>query len=149
MRNTFAMAIHPLTGDLFGADAGPASNDKLSFLQAGKNFVWGMQEEPQGNDIGFTIKQWDEVITPTSMFFHSGSGKVVFMKNQLFLSSYNEANVRRIVLTGERFTDYIREIELATLSGESTANKPLHVIEGRDGDIYLSTFDSIYRIYPN
>ena len=148
LRNTFAMALHPQTGELFGADAGPASDDELNYLQPGKNFVWGMDDEPQGSGIGFTIKVWEEVITPTAIFFHSGEGIVPSLKNQLFLSSYNEANVRRVVLAGDRFTDYIREIEFATLSDDAV-NKPLHIMEGQAGTIYMSTFNAIYRIYPH
>lgn len=148
LRNTFALALHPDTGDLFGADAGPASDDKLNFLQSGKNFVWGLESEPEGSGIGFTIKVWNEVITPTAMFFHSGTGTMSF-KNQLFLSSYNEGNIRQIVLAGDRFTDYIREIEFASLSNTDSNNKPLHVMEGKGGSIYLSTFNAIYRIYPH
>lgn len=148
LRNTFAMAIQPETGDLFGADAGPANDDKLNYLEPGKNFVWGMEEEPQGSGIGFTIKVWEEVITPTALFFHSGAGVPLF-KNQLFLSSYNDATVRRILLAGDRFTDYLREIEFAVLDREDAAHKPLHIMEGQNGAIYLSTFNAIYRLYPH
>jgi glucose/arabinose dehydrogenase len=146
LRNTFAMAIQPETGDLFGADAGPASDDKLNYLQPGKNFVWGMEDEPQGSGIGFTIRVWAEVITPTALFFHSGAGDSRF-KNQLFLASYNDATVRRMIMVGDRFTDYLRELEFAVLDPQNALHKPLHVMEGQNGDIYLSTFNAIYRLY--
>ncbi len=149
LRNTFAMALQPETGDLFGADAGAANDDKLNYLQPGKNFVWGMEQEPQGSGIGFTVKVWEDVITPTAMFFHSGAGDLPVLKNRLFLSSYNDANIRQVVLAGDKFTDYIREVEFAALSEENTNNKPLHIMEGADGEIYLSTFDAIYHLYPH
>lgn len=146
IRNTFAMALQPETGDLFGADAGPASDDKLNYLQAGKNFVWGMQEEPRGSGIGFTLRLWEEVITPTALFFHSGAGISSFA-NQLFLSSYNEENIRRIELAGDRYTDFIREVEFATFNSDGASNKPLDLIEGAEGSIFVSTFNAIYRLY--
>lgn len=149
LRNTFAMTVHPTTGDLFGADAGPANDDKLNYLLPGKNFVWGMEEEPQGSGIGFTINVWDEVITPTGLFFHSGAGGMAEFENQLFLASYNDADVRRVVLAGDRYTDYIREIEFASLDEALPNNKPLHIIEGLNGSIYMSTFDAIYRFFPH
>jgi hypothetical protein len=92
---------------------------------------------------------WDEVITPTGLFFHSGDGGMAEFENQLFLASYNDADVRRVVLAGDRYTDYIREIEFASLDEALPNNKPLHIIEGLNGSIYMSTFDAIYRFFPH
>ena len=41
LRNTFGLAVHPLTGGLFGVDNGPAADDELNYVAAGKNFGWG------------------------------------------------------------------------------------------------------------
>lgn len=146
LRNSFALTVHPASGDLFGADAGPASNDKLQYLKAGKNFLWGMEEEPSGSDIGFSVRVWNEVITPTSLHFHSGTGGFSSYKNQLFLSSYNDEDIRVIHLTGNAYTDFIREERFAIFRQNGFANKPLHMVEGPDGSLYISTFNSIYRI---
>ena len=146
LRNTFALAVHPTTGDLFGADAGPASDDKLNYLAAGKNFLWGMDEEPRGSGIGFSIRIWPEVITPTALLFHSGAGGFDDFQYQLFTTSYNFEDVRVIHLTGEASTDFVREETFATFQSADFNNKPLHMVEAGDGSLYISTFDSIYRI---
>ena len=149
LRNTFALAIHPQTGDLFGADAGPTSDDKLNYLKPGKNFLWGMEEEPQGSSVGYSVRIWHEVITPTALLFHTGSGGFERFSNQLFVSSYNAADIRVIHLAGEAYTDFIREEAFAQFDDEDFASKPLHMIESANGDIFVSTFDTIYRIYKN
>ncbi len=147
LRNTFALAIHPQTGDLFGADAGPTSDDKLNFLQPGKNFLWGMEEEPQGSSIGYSVRIWQEVITPTGLLFHSGTGGFTDYHNQLFVSSYNTSDIRVIHLAGEAYTDFIREEVFATFDEENFGSKPLHLIESATGELYISTFDSIFKVY--
>ncbi len=149
LRNTFALALHPHTGDLFGADAGPASDDKLNFLSAGKNFLWGMQEEPQGHSVGYSIRIWPEVITPTALLFHSGNGGFDDYRHQLFVTSYNSENIRVVHLTGDAFTDFIKEETFAEFETSDFSNKPLHVIEAPDGSLYVSTFDTIYRVYSS
>lgn len=146
LRNTFALAIHPETGVLFGADAGPADNDKLNYLAAGKNFLWGLDEEPQGSGVGFSIRIWPEVITPTALHFHSGNGGFDAFEHQLFLTSYNDEDIRVLHLTGESSTDFVREQPFASFQSDDFNNKPLHMTETEDGTLYVSTFDTIYRI---
>ncbi len=147
LRNTFALAIHPQTGDLFGADAGPTSDDKLNYLKPGKNFLWGMVDEPQGSTVGYSVRVWHEVITPTALLFHTGSGGFNDYGNQLFVSSYNAADIRVVHLAGDAYTDFIREENFARFNDEHFGSKPLHMIEHANGDLFVSTFDSIYRIY--
>lgn len=146
VRNTFALALQPDTGELFGADAGPESDDKLNYLRAGKNFVWGMEQEPQGSSIGFSIKVWPEVISPTALMFHSGAGQWESSTNHLLLASYNAGDVRWLVLAGEAYTDLIREESFLRFNTDGINNKPLHMAESADGSVYVSTLDAIYRI---
>lgn len=147
LRNTFALAIHPETGDLFGADAGPVSDDKLNFLQPAKNFLWGLEEEPRGSGVGYSVRVWDEVITPTALLFHRGVGVFADYKNKLFVSSYNFNDIRVVHSDGAAYTDFIREQTFLEFKNDGFSNKPLHMIESADGSIFVSTFDSIYRIY--
>jgi quinoprotein glucose dehydrogenase len=146
LRNTFALAVHPVTGDLFGADAGPNNDDKLNYLVAGKNFLWGMENEPQGSSVGYSVRTWADVITPTSLLFHSGQGGFTDFKHQLFTSTYNFEDIRVIHLTGSTSTDFVREQTFASFHPDNFNNKPLHMIEAPDGSLYVSTFNAIYRI---
>lgn len=38
LRNTWALAVEPAAGTLFGADNGPAADDELNLLLPGRNF---------------------------------------------------------------------------------------------------------------
>lgn len=147
LRNTFAMALNPRTGDLFGADAGPDSDDKLNYLQAGKNFTWGLEEEPQGSGIGYSLDIWDEVITPTGLLFSNGAGRFAPFVNELFVSSYNFDNIQVMYLDGDADTDVIRQAGFASFQTDGNNSKPLHVAQDSQGSLYVSTFNAIYRIY--
>lgn len=147
LRNTFALTVHPETGDLFGADAGPESDDKLNFLQPGKNFVWGLEGEPEGSGIGYSVRVWDEVITPTALFFHRGTGDYSAYKNKLFVASYNFGDIRIVHVDGAAYTDFIREQKFAAFAMDDFSSKPLHMAQAADGSVYVSTFNAIYRIF--
>jgi len=144
IRNTFGMAVHPTTGGLFGADNGPASDDELNFLQAGKHFQWGGSPPP--TETGFKIRNWPTVIVPTGLTWHDGTGWGAGYANNLFLSAYDEHTITRFVMSGAAFTDIDDESEFAKLELDGTANHPLAVCMAPDGSLLLATFTGIYRI---
>lgn len=148
LRNTFAIDVQPQTGALFGADNGPTSNDELNYLNKGKNFEWGGL--PPGfnpGDVGIRIQQWVDVIVPTGLAWHDGSGWGPDYANDLFLCSYDDQVVRRLELSGADFLDLDTEEEFARFEAGGIANKPLNVEVAADGSLYVSTFTGIYRIF--
>lgn len=147
LRNTFGLALHPGTGGLFGADNGPDRDDELVFFQPGKNYGWGDVTGELGNEAGFTVRTWTDVITPTALVFHPGGAGWEGVAGQLFLSAYSAEDVRRLRLTGEAFTDYQEETVFLHFRPDGFANKPLDLVVAEDGSLYVSTFTGIYRVW--
>lgn len=146
LRNTFGLAVHPTTGGIFGADNGPAANDELNFLQAGKNFAWGGTPPPA--DLGFRIRNYETVIVPTALCWHDGTGFGAAFADDLFMASYDDHVIRRFEMSGTQFTDIDRESEFCQFRLMASANHPLDVCTAPDGSLYISTFSGIYRISP-
>jgi glucose/arabinose dehydrogenase len=146
LRNTFALAIQPTTGELFGADNGPATNDYLHYHRAGKNFQWGGLPPgfPPG-EVGIRITGWPDVIAPTALAFHTGVAWGAAYANDLFLAHYDHEGIRRLILSGPQFLNLDEEQVFATLDG-SGLNKPLDLFVAADGALWVSTFVGIYRI---
>ncbi len=96
LRNTFGIAVHPTTGTVFGVDNGPMSDDELNYLNKGKNFEWGglpPMFPPQ--DVGIIIESWLDVIVPTALAWHDGTGWGTTYDNNLFISCYDDEAIRR------------------------------------------------------
>lgn len=148
LRNTFCIDIQPATGDLFGADNGPDSGDELNYLRAGKNFEWGGLPPgfPPG-DVGIIMETWVDVIVPTGLAWHDGTGWGTGYENDLFLSSYDDQVVRRFQVSGSAFLDIDAEETFARFLEAGIAHKPLDVEVGADGALYVSTFTAIYRVF--
>jgi glucose/arabinose dehydrogenase len=148
LRNSFDMTFHPSTGGLFATENGPASQDELNFIQKGKNFEWPC--EPcgiAGASVGHRITMWTPVVVPTGLTFHDGTQFGAAFANNLFICTYGDTDLRRITLSGVGFTDLDEETVFARWSDPgSVANKPLDVVEGSDGSLYVSTFSAIWKI---
>jgi len=145
LRNTFAIDVQPQTGDLFGADNGPTSNDELNYLNKGKNFEWGGQA--QAGQQGIQVRVWPDVIVPTGLAWHDGTGWGPDYANDLFLCSYDDEVIRRFELGGAWFLNLDAEEEFARFVHAGIANKPLDLEVAEDGSLYVSTFTGLYRIY--
>ena len=147
LRNTFCIDIQPETGALFGADNGPDADDELNYLRAGKNFEWGGLPPgfPPG-DVGIVMETWVDVIVPTGIAWHDGTGWGPDYENDLFLTSYDDQVVRRFQVSGAAFVNVDVEEIFARFQEDGIAHKPLNVEVGADGSLYVSTFTGIYRV---
>ncbi len=146
LRNVFGLAVHPFTGDIFGADNGPDEDDRLQFLQPGRNFGWGLLDSVLGATAGFTVRTWEDVITPTAIVFHEGTGRWSDARGALLLTSYSEGDLRMLELSGGAYTDFQGEEVLAEFLDVGQDHKPLDLLLGSAGELYVSTFTAIYRI---
>ncbi len=144
IRNTFGMAVHPTAGGLFAVDNGPAADDELNFLQAGKNFEWGGSPPPP--ETGFKIKNWQTVIVPTGLCWHDGTAWGAAYANNLFLCTYEDHTIERFAMSGDGFVDIDSESTFAAFVVTGDANHPLDICTAPDGSLYVSTFIGIYRI---
>ncbi len=147
LRNTYGLALHPVTGGLFGVDNGPMADDELNYLAAGKNFGWGAVAPIPGGQAGLRIQVWPTEIVPTALAWHFGGPWGTEFADDLFLASYDDEAVRRFEMSGAAKTDIDVESMFLTFVRNMSSNKPLDLAVAADGALWVSTFTSIYRIY--
>jgi glucose/arabinose dehydrogenase len=147
LRNPFALAVHPQSGGLYAADNGPTEDDELLLLVPGKNYGWGYEGDGLGFAEGITIRTWREVIVPTALAFHPGAPGWEAHAGELFLTTYVEEDLRRIVLLGADVTDFHQELPFLSFAPMANANKPLDLLVAPDGSLYISTFTAIQRVF--
>ncbi|MCE9638458.1 MAG: PQQ-dependent sugar dehydrogenase [Planctomycetes bacterium] len=143
-RNCFGLAFQPGTGRLFVTENGPNAHDELDFVLPGRNFEWGAPPDASfGSLRGIRLIDWTPVIVPTGAAFHPGPGFGPEYADNLFFGSYDLTRVRRIVLSG---IDVESETTFVQFDESDFVNKPLDVAVGPEGELWVSTFASIWRI---
>lgn len=147
LRNSFGICVHPVTGTILSSENGPADNDKLNYISPGKNFEWGAVNPIPGAQAGVTLRLWPAVIVPTGLTYHSGNNAPPGTQDNLFLCSYEEEVIYRFVMEGTPPVNIFGEDVFAEFNAIGQDNKPLDIIEGIDGSLYVSTFKDIWRIY--
>lgn len=149
LRNSFDMAFHPTSGGLFASENGPDAHDELDFVRKGNNYAWGHPdpESIPGFYLGPVLRDWTPVIAPTGIAFHDGTNFGPEFADNLFLLGYDAADIRRMVMSGNAFTDIDAEIPFGRLAAEdSVDNKPLDALVLGDGSLLISTFTAIWRV---
>lgn len=147
LRNTYGICVHSASGTLLGVENGPANNDELNYLVAGKNFLWQNATGIPGSETGVRLRNWPTVIVPTGVTYHSGNTFPTGYSDNLFICSYDESKIYRFVMDGSPPVNIDTEHTFAELNNTGTSNKPLDIIEGIDGSLYFTTFSEIWRIY--
>lgn len=148
-RNTYGLALHPTTGGLFGVDNGPMADDELNFVQPGKNYGWGAAVAIPGALAGLRLRVWQTEIVPTALAWHLGGPWGAEYLNSLFVASYDVEEVLRYQMSGPAFTDIDNDLDhpvFLKLVSNTTSNKPLDLVVGPTGDLYVATFTTIYRV---
>lgn len=146
LRNSFGLCVHPGTGIVLGTENGPNNTDELNYLAAGKNYTWPDPHGTYGAAEGVRLRAWPSVIVPTGLTFHSGASFPQGYADNLYICSYDGVNILRFVMDGTPPVNIDSEHVFGELV-DVNANKPLDIIEGNDGSLYLSTFTAIWRIY--
>jgi glucose/arabinose dehydrogenase len=147
LRNSFDLAFAPGIGSLFASENGPTAHDELNFIQKGKNYEWGAEEEAvPGPLVGRRMIDWTPVIVPTGITFLATGAFGSEYASSLFVAGYDESDVRRVVLSGAQLADVDDELPFARFVNAGVDQKPLDLAEGTDGALYVSTFTAIWRI---
>jgi glucose/arabinose dehydrogenase len=80
---------------------------------------------------------------PTGIASHDGRQFGASYASNLFLGSYDRAEVRRLVMEGVDLRSDTPFVEFSDLEFEQ---KPLDLVVGVDGSLWISTFASVWRV---
>ena len=151
-RNPHGLAIHPVTGDLWGCEFGPRGGDEVNRIQPGVNYGWPVITygiEYGGQPVGSGIQQregleqpvyyWDPVVSPSGMTFYS-SNRMPEWQNNLFIAALSGMHIVRLVIDNNRV---VGEERLLASEGQRFRD----ITQGVNGALYAITDGGrLYRI---
>jgi len=146
LRNSFDLDFDPVTGGLFASENGPNCDDEVNRIVAGYNYGWRPNypcgdTNPNFNTIP-ALFRWTPTIAPTGItFYRSG------LRKALFMCSYNDGKLHRLVLSGNR--QQIRQDRIVPLPSGVNCNEDVET--GSDGALYFVsgggyTTATLYRL---
>jgi len=172
IRNSFGLAIDPVTGNLWQTENGPNDYDEVNLVLPNFNSGWetimGPATEselsllPSFGDFVYSDPEfsWEEVVAPTALSFIDSKGFEKY-KNSLFVGDCNFGNLYKFELNSDRTGFVFDDPALADKvinAGEEmdeiifgTGFGCITDLEvGPDGFLYVVslTHDAIYRITP-
>lgn len=161
-RNVMGLAIHPTTGELWGAEHAPQGGDEVNIIRAGRNYGWpvvSFGREYEGPRVsqkwaqeGMELPEvvWLPSIAPSSVMFYTGN-RFPAWQGDLFVGSMMEGRIQR--------TGHIERVKLNDANeevGREAILTELHrrvrdVRQGPDGLIYVLLGDQegmLVRLEP-
>ncbi len=112
LRNSFGFAFDPRTGRLWETDNGPACNDELNRIRAGRNYGWGPTATCEGAAPRNTNRDGPNPVLPelyladavgiTGVAFCEGCGLGRRSEGRLFFSAITDGQLRRVTLDTTR-----------------------------------------------
>jgi glucose/arabinose dehydrogenase len=152
-RNSFGFTFDPQTGDLWETENGPACNDEINRIIAGRNYGWGPNENCDGPAPGDTNQDGPNPVLP-NLFFRSTIGITgdafcegchlnAQSEGDLLWGSVNNGNIYRVDLNNAR--DDTANSSLTTVY-TNPGGGTLSLEVAPNGSIYFSDFTSIYRL---
>ena len=162
-RNSLALIVHPVTGEIWENENGPDGGDEINILKPGKNYGWPLisfgrtydgprvSESPWYREgMEFPIVFWVPSIAVSGMAVYTGD-RFPNWKNNVFVGGMQmgeipgTGHIERIV-----FNDKMEEIRRETMLTE-LHQRIREVREGPDGLLYLLTDEdagTLLRIEP-
>ena len=149
-RNPQALAINPVSNDLWEIEHGPRGGDEVNIIGKGKNYGWpviGYGIDYNGATIHASttkdgmeqpVKYWVPSIAPSGMAFYTGT-QFPAWKGSLFTGALAGKTLVRLTLNGNAVT---AEERLLPNLGERIRD----VRQGPDGALWLLTDSSAGRI---
>lgn len=152
-RNPQGLAIHPVTGELWGVEHGPFGGDELNRIQAGRNYGWPVityginynqtiiTEERRRLGMEQPIFYWRPSIAVSGLAFYGGS-HLPYWSNNAVVSALRNKEVRLVQIEDGRVMH-----EEVILKG---AGRVREAVPGPDGAIYavLNDPNMIVRMVP-
>jgi glucose/arabinose dehydrogenase len=148
-RNSLALIVHPVTGELWNSENGPNGGDEINIVKAGKNYGWptvSMGRSYEGPWQGKFEKDgmegplvyWMPAIAASGLMIYTGDKFPAWRNNACvgamrFGEIPNTGHLQRIV-----FNDKTEEIRREMLLTEFR-QRIRDVRQGPDGNVYLLT----------
>jgi glucose/arabinose dehydrogenase len=178
IRNSFGIAIDPITNMLWDTENGPGEYDEVNLVRPGFNSGWQTVMGPisrsgesiddlvsfQGSQYIDPVFSWQITPAVTDIEFLHSSKLGDKYANNIFVGDYNNGNVYYFEVNEERTgiifdasqTDLIdlvadNEEELSTIIFASGFGSITDIETGPDGFLYILSYDDgiIYRIAPS
>jgi uncharacterized protein (TIGR03437 family) len=160
LRNTVGIALHPVTGEIWGTDNGGDNlgedlpPEEINILRAGRDYGWPRCYGDGGRYAGYNGECGFQTAPELAMQAHSAPLGIGFYTGEQFPARYqNEAFVafhgswNRDVPTGYKVVRIlassgraqgIEDFLTGFLRGTTTSGRPVHAISGPDGALYVS-----------
>ncbi|OLE40776.1 MAG: hypothetical protein AUG16_02775 [Thaumarchaeota archaeon 13_1_20CM_2_39_20] len=172
IRNSFGLAIDPVTGKMWDTENGPDFGDEINLVTPNFNSGWDVIMGPATKDElqrlpGFPGHiyhdpkfTWEKPIAPTGLSF-IGSDKFEKNRNSLFVGDCNNGNLYRFQLNDARDGFIFHSSQLSDLVADKNDSQDeiifgtgfgciTDVVAGSDGLLYIVSLSdgTIYRIVP-
>ncbi|BCA55223.1 hypothetical protein W02_23630 [Nitrospira sp. KM1] len=151
VRNSFGLAVHPATNDLWFTDNGPTVNDEVNLAAKGGNYGWPEttgKGDPRFIDPAFVLEQ--PVGITNIVALQATSVYPSLYHNNLFFTDYVEGKIHRLVLDPSFKTVASDSVALDV---QNAAGGLIAFKQGPDGYMYVSgstsSGGSIYRVVLN
>jgi aldose sugar dehydrogenase len=148
-RNSLALIVHPVTGELWNSENGPNGGDEVNIIRAGKNYGWPVvsmgrayegpwQGRFEKDGMEGPLVYWMPAVAAAGMAIYTGD-RFPAWKNNLFIGAMrvgeipNTGHLQRVV-----FNDKTEEIRRESLLTE-LRQRIRDVRQGPDGLLYLLT----------
>jgi glucose/arabinose dehydrogenase len=143
LRNSFGLAFHPETGDLFVTDNGPNGFDEVNRIVPGGNFGWpearGIAGDPDYIDPIWATGE-SEAVAPTGVVVAS-ENSIAELAGQVLFCQWNTGTLVALELDENDPDQVVAEQALPV-------ECHLAVTEAPDGSIFAASRDTIFRYGP-
>ncbi|GIU98850.1 MAG: hypothetical protein KatS3mg014_0466 [Actinomycetota bacterium] len=150
LRNSFGFAFDPRTDRLWLTDNGPACNDEVNRIRAGRNYGWGPSATCEGPAPRNTNRDGPRPVLPelylpdavgiTGIAFCEGCGLGRRSEGRLFFSAVTDGLLRRVALGDRRTT--VRSSRVVYRHDRGI----ISIEVGPRGRLYFSDMTGIYRL---
>lgn len=146
VRNSFGVTFHPATGDLWFTDNGPSVDDEVNLAVRGGNFGWplatGTTGAPPLLNSAFVLPQ--PVGITNIVALASTPVYAARYHNNLFFTDFVEGKIHRLQLDPT-----FKTVATSSVVFDGGVGGLIGFVQGPDGYLYVTGFDSIYRVVAN
>lgn len=126
-------------GSLYVTETGPAKNDEINLVIAGKNYGWPDQQCKGDEKFVDAIICYDPAIEPGGIVFYSGDKLEI--QNDMIMASMKPENLDRLKINGDDL-----EYQKTILSG---LGRIRDIAQGDDGYLYIITSNTDGKAFPD